>query len=104
VDYSLIEGTFEVGSEPKINPGLSLAWELLTWGPAPDNKTWVATLRLQAEGGDGVYVFWAEGEPLPEDFIILEALPCQPGRAVVGVTSGGGSAQRELSLLSPFCP
>ncbi len=104
VEYSLIEDAYEVGSEPKLTPGLSLGWELLTWGPAPDEKSWVATVRLAAEGGDGTFVFWVDGDPLADDRLILQAQPCRPGRAVVGVTSGGQSAQRELSLLSPFCP
>ncbi len=90
--------------KPLTAQGLELDWMLLTWGPSPFGEAWTAQLRLQATGGDGHYVYWAAGEPLERDLLVMEGRACEPARIAVGVTSGGERVLRELVLLSPFCP
>jgi hypothetical protein len=95
--------------------GLDLSWELLTWGPqALTEEQWVATLSLQASGGNGEYVYFAQGDLatqaassglLPEGRLVLEQAICLPAQAQVGVTSAGQSNSQVLGvqLVTPAC-
>ena len=83
---------------------MQLDWRLLSWGPSPYGHEWVASLRLEAKGGDGQYFYWMDGVILPEDQFVLTGLSCEAARRTVGVTSAGQAIVRELVLLSPYCP
>ena len=83
---------------------LQLDRRLLTWGPSPYGHEWLASVQLEATGGDGQYFYWVDGVILPEDQFVLTGLPCGTARATVGVTSAGQALLRQLVLLSPYCP
>lgn len=115
VDYRLMRRDSRLLEQPSQNPGLSLDWRLLTWGPAPDplfgdeSDRWVASIMLVAVGGEGESIFWVEEndtnfKPVLDSRIIVEGKACEESRAIVGLTSGGQSALRELIILSPYCP
>lgn len=89
---------------------LSLGWRLETWGPAALWDGWVASLFLTASGGDGSYIYWAEGNvavqagaPLPDARLVVTQAGCERAFLRVGVTSGGEHLTRPFSLLSPYC-
>jgi hypothetical protein len=90
---------------------LSLHWKLLTWGPqALHAQTWVAAIMLEATGGNGKFVYYAEGDLaappagyppealLTADQVVLEQLNCGSAVVQVGVTSGGLSVSRALAI------
>jgi hypothetical protein len=97
---------------------LGLNWKLLTWGPdALEGQDWVAAVKLLASGGNGQYVYFAEGDLaiptgagkvnglLPEDQMVLGQKSCHSGVARVGVTSAGQNLYRALAvqLVDPEC-
>jgi hypothetical protein len=97
---------------------LGLTWNLLTWGPdALEGQDWVAAVKLRASGGNGSYVYFAEGDLanpseanvvnglLPDDQMVLGQKSCNSGVARVGVTSAGQTLRRNLAvrLMSPEC-
>jgi hypothetical protein len=97
---------------------LDLTWRLLTWGPdALEGQDWVAAVKLQASGGNGHYVYFAEGDLaappgasivnglLVDDQIVLGQKSCLSGVAQVGVTSGGQTLRRALAvqMVAPEC-
>jgi hypothetical protein len=90
---------------------LGLTWTLLTWGPdALEGQDWVAAVKLQGAGGNGHYVYFAEGDLavpsvagevqgiLTDDELVLGQKTCQPGVARVGVTSGGKVLRRLMAV------
>jgi hypothetical protein len=105
--------------EAPASPGdLGLSWKILTWGPeALEARTWVAAISLQAAGGDGNYVYSADGDlattpagnrqggVLPADQVVLEQAFCASALAQAGVTSAGKSMSRPLAvqLVLPEC-
>jgi hypothetical protein len=104
VSYVVQDAPSLLAAEPPRNPNLLLDWRLVMWGPSPFGSTWVAQLTLQAKGGSGQYIFWADGKRLPDNQLMVEGQPCQAAHSLVGVTSGGESALRELALQAPYCP
>ena len=75
---------------------------LLTRGPSPFEPTvWVAKIRLAATGGNGVYVFWIDGERYPADEYTVEARSCQPVTVRIGVTSNGQSNLGAIRIEPP---
>jgi hypothetical protein len=80
-------------------------------------RTWVAAISLQAAGGDGNYVYSADGDlattpagnrqggVLPADQVVLEQAFCASALAQAGVTSAGKSMSRPLAvqLVLPEC-
>ncbi|MBN1872659.1 MAG: hypothetical protein JXA33_00375 [Anaerolineae bacterium] len=104
ISYQFQDAPSRIG-RPILSDDLQLDWELLTWGPSPFDESWVAQLRLIAQGGDRQsYVYWVDGVPLATDVIVVNGQACQPARRAVGVSSGGKTVLRELVLLSPYCP
>ena len=91
-------------SQPQIQ------WSVLTSGPSPFNDTvWVVKLQLSATGGDGNYIFWVNGDRLPDasnNQFTVEGTGCEEKKPVVGVTSGGQATSLELRIQSPLpsCP
>ena len=89
------------------DPGqtLTLTWRVVTAGPSPFNPTiWVARIELSATGGNDEYIFWVNGQRLPEasnNEFTVESQGCQPVSQFVGVTSGGQSAKQELVIRPP---
>jgi hypothetical protein len=88
---------------------LNLNWRMVTSGPSPFNSnTWVAQLELSASGGNDAYIFWVNGQRLPEisnNQFTVESQGCQPVSQFIGVTSGGQSTSLELIIQSPLnCP
>lgn len=81
-----------------------LDWTVLSWGPSPFNNQWVAVVELFAFGGDGNYVFWADGLPLEGSTVTLFGQACQPARLPIGLTTAGQATLTEINLTSPFCP
>jgi hypothetical protein len=97
---------------------LGMTWKLLTWGPdALEGQDWVAAVKLSATGGNGSYVYFAEGDLtnesgasvvnglLPDDHMVLGQKSCLSGVARVGVTSAGQILHRVLAvrLVTPEC-
>ena len=89
------------GSDEEGSNGLSLDWRLITWGPSPTGDSWVATVALTARGGDGKYIFWAGGEPVTGDQLLVTGKPCESASMTIGVTSGGLVTTDELIILDP---
>lgn len=89
---------------PRFADNLSLAWDLLTWGPSPSGDTWVAKVRLRGSGGNGQYIYWVDGQPLEGDLLIIEEPACEEARRAIAVSSGGEVVLQELVLVSPYCP
>jgi hypothetical protein len=90
---------------------LQLSWRMSTWGPSPDDKSWIATLLLVARGGDGNYIFWASGDTantqenglLLDNRLLVVKQFCDPAQLRLGVTSAGRTTQREMVLQAPDC-
>ncbi len=89
---------------PRFADNLSLAWDLLTWGPSPSGDAWVAKVRLRGSGGNGQYVYWVDDQPLEGDSLIIEEAACEEARRAIAVSSGGEVVLQELVLVSPYCP
>jgi hypothetical protein len=87
------------------NQTLTLTWKVITAGPSPFTPSvWVARVELNATGGNGEYIFWVNGQRLPEassNQFTLESQGCQPVSQFVGVTSDGRSARQELVIYPP---
>jgi len=83
-----------------------IQWNVLTSGPSPfDDNVWAVKLQLSATGGNGNYIFWANGTRLPDitnNQFIVEGKDCTPEKPVVGVTSGGQATSLELTIMSPL--
>lgn len=100
-------------TQPASNDELSLSWQLMTWGPAPqvspsEDAPWIANFKLSASGGDGQYIYWIyrnqQFEALEGDQLSIQSKgACQPASAAISVTSGGLSVVREIVLFPPFC-
>jgi hypothetical protein len=84
---------------------LTVTWHVVTAGPSPFNSnTWVARLELNATGGNAAYIFWVNGQRLPEisnNQFTVESQGCQPVSQFVGVTSDGQSVMQELVIHPP---
>jgi hypothetical protein len=92
-----------------LNPALPLRWYLATWGPAPSfgvPENWVAQIMLQASGGNGYYVYFADNETLLANSNTAQNKPCQPIYQTVGVTSNGLASSKAAVIMPPFpeCP
>ena len=84
---------------------LTLSWSVVTAGPSPYNATiWVARIELSATGGNDEYIFWVNGQRLPEASnrqFTFESQGCQPVSQFIGVTSNSQSARQELVIYPP---
>jgi hypothetical protein len=91
--------------KPVQSQPLTLSWYVVTAGPSPFNpNVWVARLGLSAAGGNDAYIFWVNGQRLPEvsnNQFTVESQGCQPVSQFIGVTSGGQSAMQELVIHPP---
>ena len=96
-----------------IAPGqtLTMTWHIVTAGPSPYSPNiWVARIELSATGGNNAYIFWVNGQRLPEasnNQFTAESQGCQPVSQFIGVTSDGQSARQELVIYPPeskSCP
>ena len=82
----------------------------ITAGPSPfDPNVWVVRLQLVATGGDGNYIFWVNGQHLPDvsqNQFTIEGKGCIAEHPLVGVTSGGQAISEALVVSSPLpgCP
>jgi hypothetical protein len=94
-------------TEQTVSSGaVSLDWAIVTQGPSPfDPKTWVARIKLSGQGGNGAYIYWVDGQRLPDasdgEFTV-ESQGCQAKRAEVGVTSDSQTASQPLEIKSPL--
>ena len=119
VMYLWVRANPQTGSASNTGPGaeivrpgpgnqgqtLTLMWHVVTAGPSPFNpNTWVARIELSATGGNDEYIFWINGQRLPEasnNQFTVESQGCQPVSQYIGVTSGGQSARQELVIYPP---
>ncbi len=89
------------------SPGqpLAITWRVVTAGPSPFSAlTWVARIELNATGGNGEYIFWVNGQRLPDvgsNQFTVESQGCQPISQFIGVTSDGRTARQELVVYPP---
>ena len=100
-------------SEHPVSSGsgeLSIDSTIVTQGPAPfDPSVWAARIKLTAQGGNGVYIYWVDKQRLPDasngEFTV-QGQGCEAQRAEVGVTSDGQAASQLLVIKSPLseCP
>ena len=105
VRFAATEAAAGPGAPPPAAGDLEIGWELIAWGPAPEDPgAWVAQLELFADGGDGNYIFW-DGEAHSTDSpdILLSERACGLARRTVGVSSAGHSVLREIILQAPYC-
>jgi hypothetical protein len=97
-------------AEPPTAPALEIQSSILTSGPSPfDPTVWATRLQLSAMGGNGMYIFWANGVRLPDgsdNQFTVEGTGCESKKPVVGVTSGGQATSLEIIIPSPLpsCP
>jgi hypothetical protein len=92
--------------QPGSSGAVSIDWAIVTQGPSPfDPNTWVARIKLTGQGGNGAYIYWVDGQRLPDasngEFTI-EGQGCTAKRAEVGVTSDGQTALQPLEIKSPL--
>ncbi len=84
---------------------LTLTWRLVTSGPSPFSPlVWVARIELSAVGGNDEYIFWVNGQRLPDtskNQFTVESQGCQPVSQFIGVTSDSQSARQELVVYPP---
>jgi hypothetical protein len=84
---------------------LTLSWRVVTAGPSPFSAiTWVVRIELIATGGNGEYIFWINGQRLPEasnNQFTVESQGCQPVDQFIGVTSGGRATRQQLVIYPP---
>jgi LysM repeat protein len=82
---------------------LVFTWTMLDWQPAdPD---YVATLRIQAQGGTPPYTFYHDGMVQDGDTFEVAWLRCKPKPGSVGVADASGHYVKEdYWLLAPYCP
>ena len=84
---------------------LQVDYRVLTYGPSPFNaEAWVIQLSILANGGDGNYVYWVDGQRLvdPYHVYVVEGIACRSATVTLGVTSDGQAARREVTLKSPL--
>jgi hypothetical protein len=90
---------------------LQLGWRLETSGPSPDSDGWVATLTLDARGGDEIYIYWAAGDIvnalesglIPDNRILVRKEKCSPAQIQLAVTSAGQTTVRDMMLQVDSC-
>jgi hypothetical protein len=96
-----------------VAPGqtLTVTWHVVTAGPSPYSPNiWVAKIELGATGGNDAYIFWVNGQRLPDasnNQFTVESQGCQPISQFIGVTSDGQSARQQLVIYPPeseSCP
>ena len=91
-------------------PAPTIESEVITGGPSPfDPNVWAVRIHLSATGGNGSYIFWVNGQHLPEaslDQFTVEGEGCTAEKPLVGVTSGGQAVSQQLVISSPLpnCP
>lgn len=97
---------------PQTDPSaLQVTWRMSTWGPAPDDDSWISTLQLVAHGGDGNYIYWASGDVinsqgnglLLDDQLFTSKQFCDPAQIRIGVTSAGWTIQNDMVLQLSQC-
>jgi hypothetical protein len=92
--------------EPGSSGAVSIDWAIVTQGPSPfDPNTWVARIKLSGQGGNGAYIYWVDGQRLPDASdgeFTMEGQGCEAKRAEVGVTSDGQTASQSLEIKSPL--
>jgi hypothetical protein len=84
------------------DPSLPLNWYLATWGPGPDFDTWVVQTAFQATGGNGHYIYFADGKTLSTELSTAQSPRCQPIYQSVGVTSNGVASSQAVLIMPPF--
>ena len=85
------------------NLPLDVGYQPLTQGPSPFDATeWVMQLRLVGSGGNGVYIYWVDGQQLPGADYTVHGQSCEPQALSIGVTSRGEAVKHDITLLSPL--
>jgi hypothetical protein len=91
------------GDDGDQKAGLSVHWEFGAAWNALDNQTWTQQMSIIAEGGDGHYRYFVNGEPVEQTFAIVMPI-CDGTQGTIEVQSGDGlTAQVEYEFDSPFC-
>jgi hypothetical protein len=85
---------------------VSVKSTIVTQGPSPfDPNIWVARIKLVAHGGNGAYIYWVDGQRLPDasdgEFTV-EGQGCEARRTEVGVTSNDQATSQPLKISSPL--
>lgn len=91
-------------SAPAIGGGpLSLTWSLVNWRPAdPD---YIATFKLEPQGGRPPYTFYHDGLLQQGDTFEVTWRRCLPKPGSVGVADAGGTyVKQDYWLIAPYCP
>jgi hypothetical protein len=89
---------------PPLQPDtLSVGFQILTQGPSPfDAEVWVIQLKVVGIGGNGSYIYWADGQQLPDAEYTVQGKSCEPQALTLGVTSAGQAVKRDIVLNSPL--
>ncbi len=99
---TLIPPTLEVRTSSPIVP-LDVGYQILTEGPSPFDRTvWVMQLKFVGMGGNGIYIYWVDGQQLPGDEYPVQGTRCESQTISIGVTSNGQAVKRDISLPSPL--
>lgn len=94
---------FVLGGGKSEGPELTASWEFGDAWNALDNESWTQQIVIIAQGGDGNYDYFVNGEPVQEVFAVVLPL-CDGARGTIQVQSGDGqTAQVEYEFDSPFC-
>jgi hypothetical protein len=92
--------------QPSGSGEVSIDWVIVTQGPSPfDPSIWVARIKLTGQGGNGAYIYWVDGQRLPDASngeYTVEGQGCKAMRADVGVTSDGQTASLPLEIKPPL--
>ncbi len=99
---TLIPPTVAAMTSPQIVP-LNVGYQILTAGPSPfDATVWVMQLKFVGMGGNGSYIYWVDGQQLPNDEYPVQGTRCESQTISIGVTSNGQAVKRDISLPSPL--
>ncbi len=82
---------------------LSFTWSLVDW--RPDDPDYVATLKVQPQGGIPPYTFYHDGLVQQGDTFEVAWLRCRPKPGSIGVQDAGGTyVGEDYYLPAPYCP
>jgi LysM repeat protein len=94
----------ELPTVPEANTGaLSFSWSLVDW--MPDDPNYIATLAIQASGGQPPYTYYHDGIKMAGESFEIAWRRCRPKPGSVGVSDALGThAQQDYWLPAPYCP
>ena len=82
---------------------LSFTWSLVDW--RPDDPNYIATLKVQSQGGQPPYTVYHDGLTQQSQSFEVAWRRCRPKPGSIGVTDANGTRiVQDYWLLAPYCP